>query len=237
MNMAVFGDSFADYNNALAKDQPNESWVHTIQQQKKLDAWGRSGSSIWYSFELFKQHYSKYTQIVFCHSDMHRIHHLPRTFEGFSFVKPSKRNPHQNPAVNRLVDVYYKNFWNAQLDQYLAQSIFDSVNRICHENNIQLVNLLPFQSLDEMTLDLSTRKGMTIIGLAQLSQKERDVNSELQHSFGQGDNRWCHLTRENNQALAKLITTGFLAPVTLIDVNRVKSFVVSKENSNRYRIG
>lgn len=228
MKIGVFGDSFADERNVSAQG-PNESWCHCIKQQFELDCWARSGTSTWYSFDLFMKHYHDYSYIVFCYSDPHRIHHLPTTLTGLNYVKPGVMH---SEHVDNLATVYYKNFWNEHLDSYLAQCMFDTVNSVCAKNDIKLVNLMPFENGENTTVNRQQQAGMTITGLRRLSILEASMATR--QTLDKKDSRWCHLTRENNQVLADMIVKGFDTKDACIDVNTVQSIQLRRTHSDRY---
>jgi hypothetical protein len=248
MHIGIFGDSFADYNNPFTFVKENESWIQQLatMTESTFECFGYSGTSVWYSFEKFKKNYKKFSHIVFCQTFQHRIHHLPNEFEGYHHMKdPLQYSFMESKTKNRMksiIESYYTNFFNEDLDLFLAQSIFNEVNLICKQNNIKLVTLLPFEDLryqSNYSIDVSKREGSCLLGLQHVSVDEVLVASSP-NKLTSGDNRFCHLSKENNEILANIIKNEFESNQKRIfkfDVessNDYKMFIIDKKISDRY---
>lgn len=251
MNIGVFGDSFSDMNNVFAVIKENESWMRYLGDytNSEVTCFGRSGTSIWYSFEKFKEHYKKYTHIVFCQTSPHRIPHLYNKFVGFNFIKNidyinsiGHLSLSDKDVLANIVKVYYSHLHNEELDIFLAQQVFDQVNLLCKKENIKLITILPFEDLKfqkKYIIDVSNRTGDCLLGLLSIASAEYSLSSDTNATLIY-DKRYCHLTKENNQILANIIKTSFeslsrrVFNFDSIDSEDYKMFLFDKKISDRY---
>jgi hypothetical protein len=237
MKIGIFGDSFADFNNAFSNNE-NESWIASLQKtiDAKFGTYARSGTSLWYSFDLFLKNYQSYSHIVFCFTYPHRIHYLPEKFNGFEHVKDPgfiKFLPKDQLEFKEIFSVYWKHLFNEKFDLFVCNQIFNVVQDICTQNNIKLVNLLPFDT-ETGIYDISKREGDCYLGLQAISSLEIETSTSKRLP-PIGDRRWCHLTKENNDILAELIKKSIDNNTKEIyNLETDKRFVFSKEISDRY---
>lgn len=200
MSLGIFGDSHA-YN-------ITNSWPYLLNKHYHTEHYAMFGTSVWNSFKKFSKHYSKHSYVVFTYTNANRIHHLPEEIEHlqFSISAPLIKN-----AVPKLYEKQMQAVWEAhrliydlQLAEYINQHVFNDVNLICKNNNIRLINLLPYENagFDDSikTLDLSQAAGPCITGLRWVSDCELE-----QPLSDKPDVRACHLSPENNVILHKMI--------------------------------
>lgn len=248
MHIGIFGDSFADYNNIFALSNENESWIKYLAEytDATFECFGYGGTSVWYSFEKFKEHYKKFTHIVFCQTFPHRIHHLPDNLNGFHHVKDSAplnfMNSKEKTIMNSIINVYYSKLFNKDLDIFLAQQIFDQVNELCKRENIRLVTILPFEDLryqEDYIINLDKRQGDCLLGIQHVSVDEIIVTNKT-NGLTSGDSRYCHLSKENNEILAKIIKESFssnqqkIFNFSIEESDDYKRFIIDKKISDRY---
>jgi hypothetical protein len=248
MHIGIFGDSFADYNNIFALGEENESWINYLSTYTgaTFECFGYGGTSIWYSFEKFKEHYKKFTHIVFCQTFPHRIHHLPEELTGFHHVKDPApltfMSSRQKSMMKPVIDVYYSTLFNKDLDIFVAQSVFDQVNLLCKQAGIKITTLLPFEDLryqDQYIINVDNRQGDCLLGLQHVSVDEILITQKL-NGLTSGDARYCHLSKENNEILAKIIKESFESDrkqvfnFSIEESDDYKRFIIDKEISNRY---
>lgn len=237
MHIGIFGDSFADYNNQYSLVNENESWIRYLVDNTgaTFECFGYGGTSIWYSFEKFKENYKKFTHIVFCQTFPHRIHHLPPELVGYHHVKDpaplSFMNISEKKIMKSIIDIYYSKLFNKNLDLFLAQQIFDQVNFLCEKENIKLATILPFEDLryhENYIINLEKRTGDCLLGIHHVATNEV-IAASKPNGLTSGDTRYCHLSKENNQILAKILKEGF-------DVNKKRVYNFSIENSDDYKM-
>jgi hypothetical protein len=117
-------------------------------------------------------------------------------------------------------------------DVWVKQKIFNDINDICQprNKNIKLINLLTFDDRKDKNycINLDGRAGECLYNLFSVSKKELPTMSTV-------DNRWCHLSKENNQSLAKIIL-GSIASTekNIVDLYKRPEFVYNKEITARY---
>jgi hypothetical protein len=242
MRIGIFGDSFADrtaYNSASHITE-DESWIADMENAgHKITTYGKTGSSTWYSFQQFLAHYEQFDHIVFCYSSLHRIHHLPEGLEDLSFLTTPdqlyalRRNKNlskqQELEMVRILTGHLPNI-STPFDVWIKQKIFDDVNLLCYNNNIKLVNLLTFDDRTDKNLNISleSRQGDCLYNLFNVSKKEFPL-------MGDVDNRWCHLSKENNTILSGIIFDSLVSKdKNIIDLYKHNGFIYSKEITARY---
>lgn len=200
MTLGIFGDSHA-FNISGA-------WTSLLENHYDVEHHAMYGTSVWNSFKKFKKNYNNLSHIVFTYTNANRIYHLPQEIEHLQFsISPTR-------IKNVIPKSYEKQMnavWEAQkimhdfeLDAFINQHVFNDVNSICRQNNIRLINLLPYENtvLDGNfpSLDLSEASGPCITGLRWVSD-----NESTKLAPDQADHRACHLSDENNKILYKMI--------------------------------
>lgn len=212
MKLGIFGDSFADINCISLKyhDENSKPWPKTLSMLMGADAnfFGISGTSLWYSYKLFTREYKNFDYIVFTYTnhnrwnsindDLNTLSHIISK-EQIEWVKQNNTDKNYIDSAKKLVDVHPILF-SEEFNIFVYQTIFDNVNKICKENNIKLVNLMPFETSKKFTIDISSRHGPCVCNLKKLSENEK-----IYQEFGGGDIRYCHLNPTNNNLVAKTI--------------------------------
>jgi len=115
-------------------------------------------------------------------------------------------------------------------DVWVKQKIFNDVNLMCYSNNIKLVNLLTFDDRKDKstTISLESRHGDCLYNLFSISKKELPT-------MGVVDNRWCHLSKENNIALSNIIFNSLVSEdKNIVDLYKSAGFIYNKEITARY---
>jgi hypothetical protein len=244
MKIGVFGDSYADRTpyNPESPIKEDESWVKCLEDAgHKVVSYGKTGSSTYYSFEQFQAHHSQFDHIIFCYSSLHRIHHLPEGLEHLSFLQTPDElyetrqyknlTRQQELEMVRILTGYIPNV-STPFDQFVKQKIFNDINQMCRNSKIKLINLLTFEDRKDKYLNtyLGDAAGDCLYNLYAVSKKELPTMRDV-------DNRWCHLSKENNQVLANVLLESFKGTGNNInDLAKHDKFVYSEEITNRYII-
>ena len=242
MKIGVFGDSFADRNpyNPESPFKEDESWIKAMEDAgHKVTTYGKTGTSTYWSFKQFLAHHEQFDHIVFCYSSLHRIHHLPDGLEGLSFLTTPDElystrryrgiTKQQEIEMVRILTGYIPNL-DYSFDMFVKQSIFNDVNNTCRNKNIKLVNLLTFDDRKDKnySINLDSKSGSCLYNLFEVSKKELP-------SMGNVDNRWCHLSKENNEILSLIIRETLQNNnKEIIDLLKDRRFIYSDEITNRY---
>jgi hypothetical protein len=242
MKIGVFGDSFADRNpyNPESPFKEDESWIADMENAgHKITTYGKTGTSTWYSFQQFLAHHEQFDHVVFCYSSLHRIHHLPEGLEDLSFLTTPdelyalRRNKglskQQELEMTRILTGHIPNL-SVPFDVWIKQKIFNDVNNMCYSNNIKIVNLLTFDDRKDKgtAISLEARQGDCLYNLFSVSKKELPT-------MGVVDNRWCHLSKENNTVLSSIIFNSLISvEKDIIDLYKNTGFEYRKEITARY---
>ena len=126
-------------------------------------------------------------------------------------------------VIKELVPIWNarKLTFSSRLDNYLYQSIFNDVNRICRENSIRLVNVMPYELVDHTSffIDVVNRSGPCVTALMWLAANESGA------SLGVPDPRLNHLSRHNNESMYNLLIDLLEKNDTeIISVKEMKEF-------------
>jgi len=238
MKIGVFGDSFADRNvcNPNSPFKDDESWIKCIEDGgSKIATYGKTGTSTWYAFQEFLAHHDQFDHIVFMHSSLHRMHHLPEGCEGLEFLNTvdelyeSRRHKEltlqQEIEMVRILTGRIINI-DTVFDVWVNQKIFNDVNIICRNKEIKLVNVLTFEDRREkhLSTNLDERAGVCLYNLISISKNELP-------DMGRVDNRWCHLSKERNLIFSKVIMDALALPYPEI-IDLYKDPDLNKKDKN-----
>jgi len=242
MRIGIFGDSFADRNpyNPESPFKEDESWIAELEHAgHDITTYGKTGTSTWHSFQQFTAHHEQFDHIVFCYSSLHRIHHLPDGLEDLSFLTSPdelyalRRNKNlsrqQELEMARILTGHIPNI-SVPFDVWVKQKIFNDINIRCYAKQIKLVNLLTFDDRKDKhnTILLEERHGDCLYNLFSVSSKELPTMDRV-------DNRWCHLSKENNMVLAdKVFKSLRSTDKNIIDLFKQNGFIYNNEITKRY---
>jgi hypothetical protein len=243
MKIGVFGDSYAAETSGHYKPESNESWVNNIRQRgHNITNFGEGATSTYYSYTKFIEHYKDFDHIIFCYSSSQRIHNLPHEYRHLSNFMYQEQNLQfsdnfnilrhdQQGQVRKILEVS-RFLQDDDYDKFVIQSIFDNVNRLCKNNKIKLVNILPFVNEhqdNQYYVDFTNRSGDCLYNLLRVSVKELP-------NLKDGDPRYNHLSLENNMVLATIILESLKnSHLTAEDVSNDSRFIFDRKITNRYR--
>jgi hypothetical protein len=225
-HLGIFGDSFADIGTVI-HPVPRDPWISILPNLLQLDSTIHAlcGTSIWWSFNNFLKHYKNYSHVVFVYSQHNRWHSLQQKYETMHHITVNKLllptvDKEQRDAAKILFDAY-PIVNSEEFDIYVYQKIFNDVNQLCFDNNIKLINFMPF---DNGTLiDYSRRAGFCIYnatGLTQFEQQQLTHSEQTQfiNMVYSGDMRYCHMNWKNNKLVADRMYENLNNTSTMIDI-------------------
>lgn len=229
MRIGIYGDSYAaptPHNNFHFIEQmwDRRSWTYKLKQEFQVTAFAKSGTCIWYSYELFQKTFQEFDAIVFAWTDFARMH-LDAPYEGYSatLCHPAAlagflQNNDPSPDEFQIqVQQFLKNAsttisWMLSMSQqkYLAQKCFLDVQHLCREHNKRLVNICTFEDHDSIpnVFAREERAGPMLTALQKVSDRETTIKSRGNKPFY--DSRSNHLFPVNNLALLKLVRERLL---------------------------
>jgi hypothetical protein len=222
--IAVYGDSFTDTNPSDLIDHAQDRlpWplhLGLILNDQYVYSHGRSATSLWWSYQKFLETYQAYTTVIFGYTNWNRwntINYQQYTTSGSNFVGPlahiftrdQLRHVSEpfKPLAHKLIQVY-PYIYNEQFNLFVYQTIFDSVNQLCSERGIKIVNLMPFEDANQSTVSISLKqsKGPCLTNLMTVSYNEH-FTPDMTPRFAQveqlrtrQDRRFCHMNPHNNR--------------------------------------
>jgi hypothetical protein len=220
MKIAVFGDSFAHVHEYMHKPNkkninPATLWVNYIRDALNVtvDNYAHPGTSIWYSYELLTKNWMHYYDtVIFTYTHYQRLNGLPEHLKDYSNLNYAPNNDDNSTHVELLKKVHPLVF-SEPLQYFIYENVFYSVNKLCKENNLKLINLFPFETVNQewRKLNLDYATGSCLLGLKQVSDNEMPWSKVLQP-----DMRGAHLNDYNNKVLADIILETLASPVPVI---------------------
>lgn len=214
----IFGDSFATSNG-------KNGWPDQVGKLLNTDIinYARAGTSTWWSYQKFLQNYKKFDKIIFTYSSYSRWQTLTEPHEYMSAVI---QHHDVNFVADEVKDVAkilasaHPILYSDEFNKFVYQSIFNSVNNICRENSISLINVMSFEEYpNDLPISLDNRYGACVTGLNRVSILEASTNSRLGKFLQTNDDiRICHLNSNNNRATAEIVSQLFSASTDIINV-------------------
>jgi hypothetical protein len=241
MKLGIFGDSFAHVGgNHKCGWSTDFDWPTKLAKMMNISADfnANGGTSIFWSYEQFLAHYKNYSHIVFVYTYPDRYPILPEELGCMHWLYA-----HSNQISNfnfekseletfKSIAEASKFLFNSRLLRLISNSVITNVNKICKENNIELVNVM-LDPLEVHNIDKKDLSFSTIENLAKVSSNERvNINGKLL-SFsgiiksGKLECRECHLLEENNKVLAENISRLFGKNIFLSAPDDIKDWVTT----------
>jgi hypothetical protein len=240
LHIGVFGDSYADrvLDPITAQFKIDESWMAYINSKgHKVSSYGLAGSASWHAVQSFKRYYRQFDHIVFCWSYAHRIQNMPFKYATLSTLKDVEQfyttgrfRDFDADEQSQIVQIVlgYQHSCDFEFNFWVQQKMFDEVNQICKENNIKLVNILPFVNRLDSEITFKNRAGDCLFRLFEVTSKELDTGPFC-------DTRSTHLSKENNEILGQIILDRFEEGQNIVmDLLKQGNFKFSDEIRNRY---
>lgn len=251
MNLGVFGDSFADLGPIELIDDSigRRPWPITLAglMNAELGAYGLTATSTWYSYKTFLREHSKMDTVVFCYSSNDRWHTI-NTHNGTApihhVISPAQLPftiPEFRDLAKKLLEVH-PNIFDPELNLFVVQNVFNSINDICREKNIKLVNILTFEEYNgtPLSIDISKNSGTVLTNLGDVSgaeirksdgsPKDKTIHRQITQFY---DKRFCHISPYNNTVLANIIKDCMDNDIPYINLRNDDRFSYDIEH-NRY---
>jgi hypothetical protein len=225
--IGIYGDSFTDINPIELRDPKRGRlpWpLHLARMQnQKIEANGHSATSTWWSYKKFVKTYRNYSTIVFGYSNFNRWHNINYQHFGGGqpdFVGPLSHIFHAdqiNYVPEKMKGLAWKliqahpYLYDEEFNLFVYQTMFDSVNTLCREAGIQVVNLMPFEE-EDLKISLDRAHGpcftnlLTISGWETCDQNRNMVFPKAADMLKGADRRFCHINPHNNRVLAQIIS-------------------------------
>jgi hypothetical protein len=199
--VAIFGDSFADptwVNNDYL------SWPELLTEQYDVTNYAMTGTSLWWSYNLFLEHYKKYDKCIFVVTVPGRIH-IESTDKHLNL------NPNTWPVWDGIPigELYFRLFYSEKRETCFHKFM---VNDILTADNVLVIPAFS-ESVPEL-------KSWSLCHFADIEL----YHYGLVHP-GSNENRKCHLSIENNQMVYNKITTAIAVGDKILQLSK-EDFVV-----------
>ena len=234
MKIAIFGDSWAKELDFSSQHNTSLAWWNILSNTYDVTNFGLSGSSTYYSYEMFEEVHSNFDKIIFIASTAGRIHlpdELKLTSKKIFGIKKfqvtslsdaentlsflEKHDPGATTDINKLraIVTYYSHVMNLK-EQELINNMYQRMVKYIRGNDALVI--------DSMAL------------LYQISKFESaHWGIDLPTIFQQGyrEYRKCHMSEENNLMFAQEINNWLSKGEFNLSSN---NFVIPKDNWTRY---
>ena len=234
---SAIADEFLAELDIDINDQNREDLLRGHSHKAPVEIKAAGGTNLWWSFNNFVRDLNRFpsiTNAVFVYTNPQRIHSLHDPNHHKAFLTPDfSRVESETIDVNAnrdefemFLELYYKFSHDTDFNYMLGQAIFNMVNNIAREHDINLVNVLPFSgypsnvaAVNEPPVDTSNSHGTVIKGLQNICMAEiGSVSGYINrndyhdcwinppgHEFYGRDLRLCHMNIPNNMLVAQTV--------------------------------
>lgn len=201
IELGIFGDSFAHQDNSKI----GTSYIEYIDENENISvtSYGFSGSSLYYSYNIFKEEHHKYDKVIFFITHPARLY-IPNTENNkvaniYSLsnaeylIKNENLSGHDKKIVNAVID-FYKYIFNQ--DEYRVYHFLmcEDIKRI--RNDVLLIDCFGFNDT------CFVKKQLNMFDVALLDKMEDDTPISSIRGI---DCRMNHMNYENNKIFSEKI--------------------------------
>ncbi len=208
MKVAVFGDSWAREIDDARSINTTPAWWSILSATYDLTNFGRSGSSTYYSYDLFEKAHADFDKIIFiasapgrihlpdelklrssCLGDLrnHQVTSLTDAESTVAFIK--KYDPNAIHDINKLETIiaYYTSVMNLN-EQGLINNMYQRMVKYTRGSEVLVIDSIPI--LYPISMFETTHWGIDLPTVFQQGYREY---------------RKCHMSAENNVMMAREI--------------------------------
>jgi len=196
MKIGIFGCSYADENSSRLPEinDNGRSWSSVLRDRNyNITNYGASGSSVYYSYNLFKQYSQLYDKIIFVVTSAQRITiRDPKEEKNFLYLTSWS-------TITEQISQYMKKIGVYEAVKLYFEYIYNDEE--ANDYRDLIINFLSSQP-NILVLDIKD--------LLKISRKDYDfykklLNEDIHNMHKFIDNRYNHINNENNIILANLI--------------------------------
>lgn len=214
IKVGIFGDSYADcvsrdYKNVIT-DINHIGWPIILASDSSLDIinYARNCTSIFYSYKKFCEHRDKFDTIIFVVTQGSRLYSSDENIliSSLSTIDQIIQDLNLQSRPDSLkykqylaAKMYYEYLHESELSDYVRNKLIEDIINICKIENKKLI-LIP--AFDE---DIKNIKYFNV-------SLDKITTCELMTQFGRLNfmrenpkNRACHMSKTNNEILARLL--------------------------------
>ena len=204
MKIGIFGDSYADRH----PHGNGQAWFEMLRDRFNLDVtcFGRKGSSLYYSYKKFIDHYEQFDKIIFLVTGPSRLtlpipqeydnendtlRHVTNYNSFYHNVTSNFRNDRYLQQVSKALKLYYAYLMDAEKDFLFHRLLIEEIQRVRPDGlYIPCFNNLGFSSK-------KTLFDIHCIDVAHYKLSDHEAcHREIRH---------CHFNQENNKILSDLV--------------------------------
>lgn len=202
MKIGIFGDSFGEKSPHAFETEESKAWPTYISEEFDTDNHCASGSSFYYSANLFLKTHNSYDKIIFLITIPGRLEITPALAKD---IMPNRISNHDH-AIS-MIEYYPNNrrIYQAAVDYFLyfqnfEQECFFQYAAIEKLRNTRKDNIL-FLPCFAGSVNGDERNNTELFQIASLDE----TNPILKQSGRFNDQRHCHFNPQNNIIFAKNI--------------------------------
>jgi len=219
MKLGIFGDSYSEtQKNTWGGDRDYPGWTELLvetYQPELYENHARGGTSAWWSYQKFLEHYKKFDHIIFVHSFRHRWPYLPDEFIGrHGDIGGSHNSMKPFKGINHML-------FTDELSTFICKNIAHSIEKHCNEYGITLLHIF-VENANEILDD--TLKSPAIVNFSHPSFTElvtlkgkTYILADKITGLDTPDFRTCHMSPKNNKIVANLIKKMYNENIKLMD--------------------
>ena len=199
MKIAIYGDSFGTETPIFETEHPNLSkvgtpWVSLLRQHYNVDNYCVSGSDYYFSFNNFLKNYKRYDINIFIETACNRLSikqnnvfvHNHNIQSATAKLKDSTDNSLNN--IYKASVQYFTHLHDIEKDEVLTSLMRKEIERL--DSNCFFIKSFGEHGLFNITLN---------------ENKIWKVNPTYTKDDKFLDLRYCHMTKENNHTLYKIV--------------------------------
>lgn len=205
-SLGIYGCSFAADSSIPF---PEKSWVDFIRETKlyHITNLAKSGTSLWYSYDLFTKTNQKFDKIIFLSSTQHRL-----TIPDYSSLTIPK-----DQHYSQICQMFSHSTGQEKNEYELLMNYFDLVHNFEKEEDH---HSLMIKNLKNIRPDVIFYEGssiypdvFTLLSISlweskmmgnEITRSGKLLYRSSRHKRNMNDFRRCHLTEENNKLVAEM---------------------------------
>jgi hypothetical protein len=225
MKIAIYGDSFGYEDLLFNEYHPNieiigKSWVSYLRKEYEISNFCQPASDLYYSYNLFKENYSKFDKNIFLVTSSGRFSfkHNNQFLHSHSIASAQgklkiEQNYYKKKALQAVIN-YFEYLQDIDKDQTIDRLIKEDIIKL--DPSVLLIECFGKEGLVNIT-----------------KQEDIQWNSKLTYSALDKvlDLRFSHMTRENNLILFKLVNNCLIENKKFaFDINNFYKPAIEQKN-------
>jgi hypothetical protein len=238
MKIAIYGDSYANLNLHQPNDGRGKSWIDILTEYHEVTNFAMAGSSVFYSYLKFKEHYKKFDYNIFIITNLDRIYNrkLDNLLDQESWYthhshvnlwsKDPRRTEHQLKIINS-VKTYIEYWKDEETENVLNFNLMEMLRR--DHKNCLFINAFskahnPILQNEYGLIDITCMEQEESGWIEKYSDNNIHLGHLDENNRMLEDYRLNHLCEENNIILGSKILEAVNKRKTMLEIN-LKDYV------------